>query len=103
MDELSLPVQSIPKKKLAATWTHLDDVKVQAFCRAQPKILIGPDSSHLSVAREIVEGPPSAPMLTKTSLGWAVHGSAGSWSSRQRVYASCVGIRSRCQNSCTSW
>ena len=58
-------MQSIPKKKLAAMWTHLDDVRVQAFCRAQPRILIGPDSGHLSEAREIIEDPPNAPMLTK--------------------------------------
>ena len=75
VDHLDLPTQSV-SRKLLHSWCHLRDSRVAVMEGAKPTVLIGTDNAHLSVAREVVEGPPNAPMLTKTRLGWVVHGKA---------------------------
>ena len=74
VDNLDLPVQSVSRERLAAQWTHLTDDRVPSLSRAKPTILIGQNNCQLSVAREVVEGPANSPILTKTKLGWVVHG-----------------------------
>ena len=75
VDHLDLPTQSV-SRKLLHSWCHLRDSRVAVVEGAKPTVLIGTDNAHLSVAREVVEGPPNAPMLTKTRLGWVVQGKA---------------------------
>ena len=75
--DLKLHSQSIDGRGLANRWPHLDDSRVASYPAVQPRMLIGQDNGHLTVAREVVEGPPNAPMLTRTLLGWVVHGRIG--------------------------
>ena len=77
VDHLDLPTQSV-SRKLLHSWCHLRDSRVYVAIMegAKPTVLIGTVNAHLSIAREVVEGPPNAPMLTKTRLGWVVHGKA---------------------------
>ena len=75
--DLKLHSQSIDGRGLASRWPHLDDSRVASYPAVQPRMLIGQDNGHLTVAREVVEGPPNAPMLTRTLLGWVVHGRIG--------------------------
>ncbi|XP_065178343.1 uncharacterized protein LOC135808982 [Sycon ciliatum] len=75
--DLKLHSQSIDGRGLANRWPHLDDSRGASYPAVQPRMLIGQDNGHLTVAREVVEGPPNAPMLTRTLLGWVVHGRIG--------------------------
>jgi len=61
-------------KKLAAKWDHLKKIQVESLREAQPTILIGQDNIHLIVPREVIEKSKNSPMLTRTKLGWVVHG-----------------------------
>ncbi|CAG7832144.1 unnamed protein product [Allacma fusca] len=49
-------------------------VDVESLIGAQPQILLGKDNYHLIVPRELIEGPPNAPVTTNTKLGWLIHG-----------------------------
>jgi len=43
----------------------------------QSKILIGQDNYQLIIPRELIEGPPYAPVLSRSLLGWSVHENTG--------------------------
>ena len=83
--DLQLHSQSLDMPKLANKWPHLAGDKVKAYEYAQPRLLIGQDNSHLTVAREVIEGPPNSPLLTRSLLGWVVHGCTGAWSHRSQI------------------
>ena len=55
VENLNLPVQSVNLKKL------------------KQKLKTN-DNSHLIVSRETIEGPENGPMMSKTALGWVIHG-----------------------------
>jgi len=74
VNKLNLPLQSVNVKKLQKRWTHLGMAPVSSLIGAQPKILIGQDNCHLIIARDVIEGPPNAPVLSNTKLGWVIHG-----------------------------
>jgi hypothetical protein len=44
------------------------------FADAMSKILIGQDNGILTVASEVVSPRSDGPMMTKTKLGWIIHG-----------------------------
>ncbi|CAG7723450.1 unnamed protein product, partial [Allacma fusca] len=75
MSDLSLPVQSVNFPQLRKKWNYLTKVVVKSLSEAKPQILIGQDNYHLIAPREIVEGPPNAPLATRTKLGWVIYGS----------------------------
>lgn len=77
---LNLPTQSVDVKKLSKRWEYLRDKC--SLENAKPTILIGQDNCHLILAREIVEGPKNAPVLTRTKLGWIIHGNVGQFKDR---------------------
>ena len=68
---LDLPQQTVKLKK---NWKHLDGLDVEELENAKPQILIGQDHCHLIEGRKVIEGPPNAPILTYTKLGWTLHG-----------------------------
>lgn len=69
ISNLTLPVQTVNLQKLKKSWTHLQSVPVAVTSSCQPKILIGQDNIHLTVARQVIEGPVNSPVATKTKLG----------------------------------
>ena len=71
--DLQLPVQTVDVGKLCSKWPHLRKADVPRVS-SPPRILIGQDHGHLTVAREVLEGSPNAPIATRTKLGWVVHG-----------------------------
>jgi len=74
---LSLPVHSIDVQHLQEKWTHLKTVPISSMTNAKPKMLIGQDNCQLIIPREVIEGPPNAPVLSRSLLGWSVHGTIG--------------------------
>ena len=59
-------------------WQHLEGIPLTSATQAcKPRILIGQDNAHLTIAREVHEGPPNSPVATKTKLGWVIHGNNG--------------------------
>jgi len=74
---LSLTPQSVDVRKVQERWTHLRKIKIKNLVDAKPRILIGQDNCHLIVPREIIEGPINAPVLSRSLLGWSIHGNVG--------------------------
>jgi hypothetical protein len=70
---LMLPSQSVPMPNLA-TWKNCAAVNIKGLRRAVPTILLGEDNADIIVSREVREGPPDAPILSRTKLGWVLHG-----------------------------
>ncbi|XP_065181934.1 uncharacterized protein LOC135812491 [Sycon ciliatum] len=74
VSKMDLPEQQIDVPKLSSRWPHLADSPKIVGANTKPRLLIGQDNCHLILPREVIEGPPSAPMMTKCKLGWSVHG-----------------------------
>ena len=72
--DLPLRRQIVDINKMAATWEHLRKVEMDSLKDAKPTILIGQDHGHLIVAEECIQGPPKTPILSRTALGWVIHG-----------------------------
>ncbi len=56
-------------------YSHLQQHKMKYLPWERPLVLIGQPHIHLSVAREVKEKDDDSPMMTKTKLGWVIHGS----------------------------
>ncbi|XP_044751667.1 uncharacterized protein LOC123311663 [Coccinella septempunctata] len=71
--KLSLPHQTVDVNNLRKNYPYIND-KVIAMTNAQPKIIIGQDNWPLLVNRKLVAGPWNGPAVSKTLLGWVLHG-----------------------------
>jgi len=71
---LALPLHSVDVKNLKSRWSHLDAVNVGDMKNVRPRLLIGQDNCNLIIPREVIEGPPNAPVLSRSLLGWSIHG-----------------------------
>jgi hypothetical protein len=47
---------------------------LEKIADAKPKIVIGQDNGILTVTKEMVSPRSDGPMMTKTKLGWIIHG-----------------------------
>ena len=75
---LNLPVQTMNISAMKRRWQHLEGIPLTSATQAcKPRILIGQDNAHLTIARVVHEGPPNSPVATKTKLGWVIHGNNG--------------------------
>lgn len=70
---LSLPSQTIDVDKLKNYYPNIIG-KISSMEHAQPKIIIGQDNWPLLVNRQLIKGPWSGPAISKTLLGWVLHG-----------------------------
>ncbi|KAL0821975.1 hypothetical protein ABMA28_005363 [Loxostege sticticalis] len=73
IDKLNLPNQCLPSvdlSKYESTDCHINLCK----CNAQPMLLIGQDNYDLIAPLVCIEGKSGEPYITKTRLGWCVHG-----------------------------
>lgn len=73
---LSLPKQSINIQSMANKYPYIGNKvdRIQSMNEAQPRILIGQDNWPLLVTREVIPGPWHGPVLSRTLLGWVIHG-----------------------------
>ena len=75
---LNLPVQTMNISAMKRRWQHLEGIPLTSATQAcKPRTLIGQDNAHLTIAREVHEGPSNSPVATKTKLGWVIHGNNG--------------------------
>ncbi|XP_053663516.1 uncharacterized protein LOC128712653 [Anopheles marshallii] len=74
LQDLMLPVQTLPIEKLVKLYPHLKGLPIAAYANVTPRILIGVDNIHLGKPLRCVEGSFSEPIATKTRLGWTVFG-----------------------------
>lgn len=70
---LSLPYQTIDLEAIRCKYPYIDD-RISTFKNAQPKIIIGQDNWHLLVTRKLINGSWNGPAMSKTLLGWVLHG-----------------------------
>ncbi|KAG5889337.1 hypothetical protein JTB14_012608 [Gonioctena quinquepunctata] len=83
-----IPVKIIGIKKSVETFALFDegstvtlidanlaeDIGVKDIRGAKPLLLIGQNHIDLTIAREVIQGPSNAPVISKSKLGWVVHG-----------------------------
>jgi len=74
LKDLSLPMQSLNFERLMEQWPHLRSSKMEPMKKLRPTLLIGQNNWQLIVSREVKSGPADAPGLSKTQLGWVLHG-----------------------------
>lgn len=71
--ELSLPTQTVDMDEMRKRYAYIEN-NCDSLINAQPKILIGQDNWPLLISRKVISGPWNGPALTKTLLGWVLHG-----------------------------
>jgi hypothetical protein len=71
---LNLPRSTIDLEFLLKEYSYLPRDELEKIAGAKPMLLIGQDNQTLMVAREVIEPNPNGPMMTRTKLGWIVHG-----------------------------
>ncbi|XP_055922143.1 uncharacterized protein LOC129953216 [Eupeodes corollae] len=71
---LDLPSQSIDADTMKDNYRHLKGIPISSYLNAKPRILIGLDHWNLAVSLRTREGKNNEPVVTKTRLGWVVHG-----------------------------
>ena len=73
MANFTLPRHSIDSRKMVRSWAYLEGIDAPSLPDVTPRLLIGQEHYHLTTPHEIVEGPPNAPVSTRTKLGWLIH------------------------------
>ena len=71
---LDLPTQSVNMSKLRENWNHLKRVNLEDLVVAKPRILIGMDNWDLLLTSYVIRGPKNGPAVSRTKLGWVLHG-----------------------------
>lgn len=79
---LKLPKQSVNIEKMSQKWHHLLNIPVHGLRNAEPRVLIGQDNIDLTIAREVIQGEPNAPVASRTKLGWVIHGNSALFRNR---------------------
>ncbi|KAJ0169290.1 hypothetical protein K1T71_015174 [Dendrolimus kikuchii] len=71
---LNLPSQCVSLDELLCSenFENIRHLLCNGLCK--PEILIGQDNYNLLVPLQITQGTPNGPYLTRTPLGWCVHG-----------------------------
>ena len=89
VSDLRLPCTTVDIARIKSSWQHLAHVSVQQLSSSSPQLLIGQDNIHLTISREVLEGPPNAPVASRTKLGWVIHGCSGLHRGRPDVHTIC--------------
>lgn len=71
--KLALPEQNINVQQLQKQYPYIGS-KVESLVNATPKLIIGQDNWPLLVNRKIIAGTWNGPAVSKTLLGWVLHG-----------------------------
>lgn len=71
---MSLPTQTVNMNDVYKRYPYLNKCNLPSLFNAKPLLLIGQDNWPLIVNRKIVTGPWNSPAISKTLLGWTLHG-----------------------------
>ncbi|XP_043264286.1 uncharacterized protein LOC122404416, partial [Colletes gigas] len=88
VQDLSLPIQSLPDN-LVKHVKESNRVDLLPYKEVQPKLLLGQDNWKLIVTRELQEVKGHDLALSRSLLGWAVHGLVGSRSDWNKTSIAC--------------
>lgn len=77
---LSLPSQTVDMNQISSKYPYINNT-IASMVNAKPRLLIGQDNWPLLVNRKFINGPWNGPALSKTLLGWVVHGNITTGSS----------------------
>lgn len=71
---LKLPHQRINFRDLLEKYPELKNMNISESYEGVPVLLIGQDHANLITNRQTIDIPNNGPLVSKTRLGWAVHG-----------------------------
>lgn len=71
---LALPIQSVDVQAMQKTFPFMENFSDLSYRNGKPKLLIGQDNWPVIVSRKIAYGDYNGPVISKTLLGWVVHG-----------------------------
>ncbi|XP_062709727.1 uncharacterized protein LOC134288558 [Aedes albopictus] len=74
LDGLNIPYQQWDTEKLLQKYPYLSSIDPRSISGSQPTILIGQNNGKLIVPREHYAPDGQSPIISKTRLGWVVHG-----------------------------
>lgn len=74
VDKSSLPIQSLNKEEIMIRYPYLNDIDIQGYSNAQPRLLIGQPHAFLMIGSEGRSRGFNEPIARRTKLGWVVHG-----------------------------
>lgn len=74
--DLQLPLQSLDVNQLQTEYQYLQNIPLQSYQNARPRLLIGVKHANATLVRQSHEGEYGQPIAIKTNLGWAVYGGA---------------------------
>ena len=74
VENLDLPTQTVRVKSFGEQWNHLKNENIVPYENAKPMLLIGQENWELIVSRQVIQGSKNAPAVSRTNLGWIVHG-----------------------------
>lgn len=76
VDNLQLPKQRTNFEQLLESYPQLKNMNISKSYEGVPVILLGQIHANLITNRQTIEIPSNGPFVSKTKLGWAVHGPA---------------------------
>lgn len=72
--DLNLPTQDIDYEQLANRFPYVKIANVQSLKGKRPMLLIGQKHAPLIMSKEVVNINDDGPIVSKTKLGWVLHG-----------------------------
>ncbi|XP_044760886.1 uncharacterized protein LOC123318341 [Coccinella septempunctata] len=72
--DLELPQQNVDIDELMEKYPYLDQEVLNSLNNAKPRILLGQDNCGLIIPRQIIQPRLNMPILSKSKLGWTIHG-----------------------------
>jgi hypothetical protein len=76
-------------RSAVAGYPYLPRSVLEKIASVKPIVLIDQDNQTLMVAREVVEPDPLGLMITKTKLGWNMHGGDNGGSTQETIVNIC--------------
>lgn len=74
VENLSLPEQHLDVDFIKSRYHYIDQALLESVKDAKPKLIIGQDNVSLIVSLEVIQPKYNQPAISKTRLGWVIHG-----------------------------
>lgn len=103
MDHLDLPQQKYDLASLIQMYPFVQQAFSPNRVIEKPSLLIGQNNAHLIVSRQVIQPTPNAPILSKTHIGWTIHGTVGCPDKRRRKLKHPLYAAKRRMKSFMSW
>lgn len=104
--DLDLPGLHLDVDDLIKRYPYIKQGDTAAVKDGKPLILIGQNNGHLIVSRQVIQPLQNAPLLSKTLIGWVIHGPTNSTNmsnSPERIFTCCETDYSRLHDEVKSY